>query len=302
MQTVHLGIRKTGTSTFQQTIKRAAEAENDLVDGKRALAHWARNNRHNNKDRVPDFTALEAILRSSEAHHAVFSHEGLAFYDQRALAETIAKALPRAKILLTLRAPNSFLRSQFRYDIREGRAYNVDFFSQHFTRNMCFKLLDVRRYIDAFSAVGLSEQLTILPFEWQEDAPSDYFDFISDYTGVDFHKYRPPFHVKKSPDRRFTELNRRLNDMLAQDAPSVLKSVEYQRFVNMASIAAAQLPDFEKNFAHFYEGLDLDTGEPEVPENMWPDLQVRLEPLRHLKAFEPYLADYGLASEQKELH
>jgi hypothetical protein len=302
MQIVHLGIRKTGTSTFQQTIRRAAEDQEDLLNGKPEVARWARDNRHNNKERKPDFSALEAILRAGVDCHAVFSHEGLAFYDQAMLAETIAKTLPQAKILLTVRAPNSFLRSEFRYMTRDGRVLDVDVFSKHYTRNMLLKLLDIRRYTDAFEAVGLGEQFTILPFELQGDSHDNYLDLMTTYTGVDFHKYRPPYHVKKSPDRRFTELNRRLNEMIGKDAPAILKSAEYMRFVNMASIASAQLPNFEENFGHFYEGLSLDTREPEVPAEFWPDLQERLEPLRDLKAFEPYLNEYGLATEQKEPH
>lgn len=300
MQIIHLGIRKSGTSTFQQAVERACEAQAELTSGKQAILQWTRANGHNQANQKPDYAALRNILKTGADRHMIFSYERLAFYDQDELATVISEALPNAKILLTLRSPNSFLRSEFRHKIRDGHPYDVNAFSKQFTKSSLFKLLNVERYTRAFEKVGLREQLTILPYEWQADAGDSYFDFLSDFCGIDFHKYRLSYHVKKSPGRRFTELNRRVSELLEASAPEVLQSLEYRRFVKLASIAVAQTPDFEEMFGHFYEGIELDMREPEVPEDLWPELRARLEPLREIDVFKPYLKAYGIATEQKE--
>ncbi len=269
----------------------------DVFDGKPLLAKWVRENRR--KDN-PDYAAFEAILAHGKDRHAIFSQEGLAFFDQAALSAAIGRVLPDAKVLLNLRAPDSFLLSQYKFGTLNGRTISAEKFSKSYTKKWLLKLLDVRRYLDAYDVGAAPNTLTVLPYEWQAEGNDGYLHFITDFTGVDFAKYSPPYIEKQSPDLHFVELNRQLNLRLSEEAPAILDSLLYRRFSGIASRAVANVPEFNQYFGHLYDDLELDLDEPRVPEELWPRMREGLAPIRKIEAFEPYLTEYGLATEQKE--
>jgi hypothetical protein len=294
VQVVHLGIRKTGTSTFQRTIMRAQDAGVNILYGKQLLKGWIQANPISKDGSTPDYEALENIFRAAVGRHAILSHEGLAVYDQTKLAEVIKKVLPEAKILLTVRAPDSFLRSQYKHHVLNGGVDEASTFSDRYCRRLLLKLLNVKRFVNSYAKAGLRGQLTVLPYEWQREDYDSYLDFMTEYCALDLRKHHPSYTINKSPGPQFNELIRRLNAMLVSKAPDVLKSAEFGLLLRMESMSTAQTPELKGIFDVYYEELRVEYEHPRVPEHMWPKFSEQMKPLRRIKQFEPYLAEYRL--------
>ena len=300
MQIVHLGIRKTGTSTFQRALARAEEAGVDFLYGKKILKDWINANPINNGDNPIDYRSLENILKEGRGRHAIFTHEGLIMYDPKKLSAVIKAALPDAKILVTFREPNSFLMSQYKHHVLNGGIEAPEVFSARYCRKVLFKLLNVSRVMNAFANAGLKDQLTLLPYEWQRDDYTAYLKFMSEYCALDLAKYHPGYVVNKSPGPQFNELLRRLNTALQSVDPKLLKNAEYSRFIRIASMSSAQAPELKYIFDAYYDQLEIEYELPVVPEKFRAKFSERMNPLRDIDAFKPYLAEYGLATEQKD--
>lgn len=293
VQVVHLGIRKTGTSTFQRTLQRAQDSGVNIIHGKKSLQKWGNNNPAKKPQDI-DFSELEQIFRSGQDRHAIFSYEGLATYDQFVLAGIIKKTLPDARILVSIRGPDSFLRSQYKHHMHNGGFKSAEQFADQYCRGKLSHLLDVETLTKAYDSVGLSNQLTIIPYEWQRDNYDSYLEFMSAFCELDLRKHLPDYQVNKSPDLRFLELVRRFNQTLAAAAPELLKQEEYGTLIRMASMSTAQTPELNYIFEEYYDKLGIEFSPPKVPADLWPDFVAKLQPLRRLERFKPYLSEYGL--------
>lgn len=294
VQVVHLGIRKTGTSTFQRAVHNAYKDGVDVLHGKKPLKQWGTANSFNKDDDAVDFASLKEILQQGRGRHAIFSYENLVMYNPQLLAATIKEALPDAKILLTVRSPDSFLASQYKHHVLNGGTDVSSVFSERYCRQTLFKTLNIKRILNPFVQAALKEQFTILPYEWQRDDYPGYLEFLCEFCALDLKKYQPSYVVNKSPGSRFNELVRRVNALVNEHSPDLLEAYEYKMLVRMASMSKAEATALEPVFSAYFERLNIEHELPCVPEKFRAKFAEQMNPLRRMEHFQPYLSEYGL--------
>ena len=294
IQVVHIGQRKTGTSWLQRTLKCAHDDGVEFHNGKKALKAWGF--KHKPK-RTTDagFAELTAILAKGRGKHAIFSWENMVLYPHDQIANAVQQALPNAHILMTTRAPDSYTKSQYRHNVQHGNYVTPQAYAENLAKDHLQRSHDVVSVKAAFEAFGFGGRLTFMPYEALKHDAVTFLSDISALFGLDLEPYRLELPLNQSPPPYALELMRRINKALDEQAPDVLNSADFKLYRRMTMMALPRAVDLEGVFEGYVEKHGLEYTLPSLPVEFVDDFKVKMLPLRDLPAYQPYLAEYGLA-------
>lgn len=293
---LHIGQRKTGTTTLQKAGQDAA------ADGKIAFMHWELAELLDGKQpgtfNADDFEALGKRLGTVTDRPSLSSLELLVSLDPDEMARTTAAQWPDAKILITTRAPQSYLRSSLNNESFAGHR-SLTNFARGFARAHMLPAFAFDRIVAAYEAHLGAGAVTLLPYELLCADRPRYLAALNDLFGFDIGAYFPKQMLNASPPAEFIALSRQLNALLTDHAPDVLKTKVWMTFKRMANFSAgAPNPELRAYFADYFAAhpIEMDP-EPELPPETLEELAEGMQCLRDLPLYRPYLADYGLGDQ-----
>lgn len=294
MRVLHIGQRKTG-STWLQAGAGVADKAGVLRYCHRALMDASAGLDMRSSNRA-QFEAVASALPRETGRPVFASLETLVTLDQTILATAVQQVWPDAQVLVTTRGPLGYLRSSFNNHAINGGTSTADAFAKRFGRHM-LRSHDLDGIAAAWDKAFGPGRITFVPFELLRDSQETYLATIGKIVGVSLAEHMPNEARHPSPPPRYLAMLREINALIEKEAPAVLKSKIWSRFVKTANAAVALAPQVgalaEDNKREPRKAEKL----PDLPEGMLASLAKRMAVLRDLPQYQPYLAHYGLAPE-----
>jgi Sulfotransferase family len=286
-QVVHIGQRKTATSWFQQIVRRTAAAQNFVADN-RQISGWTKSNPAGDTNTINFADAREMFSQWRDCD--VFtSLETLISYDHERMAGAIFAALPEAKILVTTRAPDGYLRSSYTNFIRKGGADRP----QQFARNFAHKNMHRTHNLAVLQQAYGAERVCFLPYELILDDPEAFLTVAGEWFGADFVPFILESGRNVSPPLAFLEVVRRLNKRLSKIDPGMLERPEWRQMLLIATRSVGQADELWPDIDRQLSQIDVLADSPELPADLWPQFRSMAAPIEKLPLYLPYLAAYG---------
>ena len=206
---VHLGDHKTGSTSIQQALAgqhfQSPKCKILFPRLQKGLVHhnnivWSLIRPKQAEKRLPQFTALEQVIRESDADAAVFSAENLERVPPKVLRKTLEETMPDlledARLLVYVRPHAERLISSYAERIKQGLFMGslLEFFEETREAGEFFYLGRLKRWAKVFPG-----QLTVRPMIRSElhkgDVVEDFFRFVTQGKPVKL-KARPETNEK----------------------------------------------------------------------------------------------------------
>lgn len=288
---LHIGQRKTGTTWLQYGVQRAAEA------GALSLQHWDISKwcRTVTWKSATDenYDALAALLPTETTRPAFATCEGLMVHDPARLASAVCKVWPDVHVLVTTRAPQDYLVSSFNNASMSGHG-DVASFVTRFSRGHMARSHDLDGVLKGFGDAAGADHVHFLPYEMLRDDRASYVDRIENLLGAPLGEYLPEDKINASPPPVYLALARRVNALIDEQSPEILKSVDWLNFMRVANFSAGNARGLDQYFAdYFTSGAKISDALPRLDVAAASRLASRMTVLGTLPDYKPYLARYG---------
>ena len=145
---LHIGMRKSGSTWLQESI-RNAEPHLPVHLHMEDLKKFVRRNKWQNLSDA-QFKTLGDIF-SAAPENSLITTETLVFMDLQKLARTAFETVPDAQIVLIVRNPAAWLKSQYTHVIMNGRFLDQKHAAEQMLTARFVRMFDIQAYLDAFT-------------------------------------------------------------------------------------------------------------------------------------------------------
>lgn len=290
---LHIGQRKTATTWLQGLANRAQEA-GQLKFEHDALARCFRG-KNRETFASSDYDEFASLLPSSADAPCFASLESLIMRDPREVARAVGEVWPDAKILITTRAPASYLKSSYASNTLAGGQTSSEKWVKRYSEVHMCQSHNLNLAYEVYSSAFGKENIFFLPFELLRDKSEVYIKRVSAIVGVDLSQFTKEERTNSSPPSIYLFLQRRLSAKIAKHAPEVLNSAEWHSFVRAANHAARSSVHIERYITTLTEHRpELKGNIPDLPAEALNALGTNMTILREFPVYRRYADIYGL--------
>lgn len=290
---LHIGQRKTATTWLQKMAEDTARA------GLLGFEHWGIAQRFKDADpraaTAADIAGRFGDLPSPDDLPSLVSLEDLIAFDAAALAEAVSGFWPDVRVLITTRAPQDYLLSSFNND-SFARGDSAERFVARFFRNHMQRVFAFDAITDAWAERLGPGRVTFLPYELLSRDRAAYLERIEALLGFSLRPFIPVERLNVSPPPEYLVLQRRCVAMIAEQAPDVLRTRDWQQFSHMTNFSVGEARErLAGYFSDFFAANPLPDGSmPRLDTEQIATLASGMSILRKLPEYQPFLSLYGL--------
>jgi hypothetical protein len=256
------------------------------------LEHWGRRV-HFAGATGSDFDELASYLPVRSDVPCLASTERLIMYDPRQLAQAVRKIWPETHVLITTRNPRDYLMSSFHNSSLKNVA-SAKVFSNRFAKRHMSVVYRFDELLEAYGAVFGRDNVHFLPYELLCDSPESYQARLCEILQFPIGEFLPKTRKNASPPPAFLLIVRRINELLAAEAPNLLKSRDWQTFLRFATEAAASAKGSDEFYAEFLsDEVEITEALPRLAPEFEKQLAERMGVLKSVPDYAPYRRSYG---------
>jgi hypothetical protein len=279
-----------------QAVLLAAAESTRAFEMSDAVLSWTEVNSRK-RGETAEWDELTRLVSQWRGRPVFISLEGLIRYDPVRMSQALAEALPEAHILVTTRAPDTYLRSAYSHAIVTGSGIDAARYARKFGGKSFPSTHNIVAIKEAYGKAFAPDAVHFLPFELLRDDQSAFLDRISALFGMNLaeHTGAVASGRKISPPDSYLALLLRSNMHLAAVDPEWTESAEWRTLLRISADAVASAKGVWPHLEFRARELNLTYEPPRISEEMRQTLKVMQAPLRELPLYKPYLAEYGLA-------